>query len=939
MVHDSSVTSRRLADLCFNDMAALKAASDLVPRQKQLIERLASVKAFPHVERLFDEATLKQREGDEEQTYQLLSRMGVISQIIIRKNDFTQFKSTPDGRRFYDLFKICISRLSELEESLRKRYDLKEVEKAYRAKDMQLSEIATNGVDKGNSQIEFEFDLAIGPRELVHFVEGKRQALIIDYRDDQTTMIKYENIDRILVAHVPAEAIVPGCIGTSLIRSAAVSERALLQRMSDVDLVVLLGSECAPRSKDSLRPSSKEHILFNALSTYNTTFRLRRPPVFLDGGFKNWRLHYPMHTSDIHAAKRISFNINDQSEFARAVAEYKKDICIQSLQYPDLLRREKPAAPQQTPIVPPEIPVSDAPVMYPSVTVEAPVAPPAAAPPPPAGPSLHQPDITSPKVAPEPPSLPENDERIGRVTSTQPSISEGGTIPEVKRGEAQGAAAKSDSTPPPSKSEVCPPGTTRPVESQNVPSETLEAEQSTPSSTRPVIPAVDRSKKPVLRAPEIRKDEKRINSDSAHLQRSYNSSPNIEAALPQVRTLGGARIDQSYPTSAISTRPVIPDRSIKPHIASSDDVKGLLILYDSMTKSIASGSTSRRVNPGYTGLYNLGNTCFMNSTLQALFNTHSLRCVFTRRRFAELVNQRNKMGTFGVISAAFSALMDAVWSGAYSAIRPLQFLETFASEVNASLADRRQHDAQEFQIYLLDALHEDMNRVHRPVSFEQNYTGMNLFEEGADYEAKSKMFSSSPVNDIFGCQTVSQLQCGTCQAQSVTFEEVTQLSVELPTRGASTIIDCIKAHFKPVVLDGSCKWHCPKCKALRVATRVTRIWKLPKVLVVHLKRFSFVVDGWEKNDALIHFDCLPLDVSSVVHPLIREKASPRSECFNLYAVTNHSGRLNSGHYTSVMHNEDTKEWLFYDDESVTPINADSICSKNAYILYFKKANL
>lgn len=44
MVHDSSVTSRRLADLCFNDMAALKAASDLVPRQKQLIERLASVK-------------------------------------------------------------------------------------------------------------------------------------------------------------------------------------------------------------------------------------------------------------------------------------------------------------------------------------------------------------------------------------------------------------------------------------------------------------------------------------------------------------------------------------------------------------------------------------------------------------------------------------------------------------------------------------------------------------------------------------------------------------------------------------------------------------------------------------------------------------------------------------------------------------------------------
>lgn len=44
--------------------------------------------------------------------------------------------------------------------------------------------------------------------------------------------------------------------------------------------------------------------------------------------------------------------------------------------------------------------------------------------------------------------------------------------------------------------------------------------------------------------------------------------------------------------------------------------------------------------------------------------------------------------------------------------------------------------------------------MHRPVSFEQNYTGMNLFEEGADYEAKSKMFSSSPVNDIFGVRLI-----------------------------------------------------------------------------------------------------------------------------------------------------------------------------------------
>ena len=55
--------------------------------------------------------------------------------------------------------------------------------------------------------------------------------------------------------------------------------------------------------------------------------------------------------------------------------------------------------------------------------------------------------------------------------------------------------------------------------------------------------------------------------------------------------------------------------------------------------------------------------------------------------------------------------MDAVWSGGYIAIRPEVFLQTFATRVNETLADRRQHDAQEFQIYLLDALHEDTNKV------------------------------------------------------------------------------------------------------------------------------------------------------------------------------------------------------------------------------------
>jgi ubiquitin C-terminal hydrolase len=101
----------------------------------------------------------------------------------------------------------------------------------------------------------------------------------------------------------------------------------------------------------------------------------------------------------------------------------------------------------------------------------------------------------------------------------------------------------------------------------------------------------------------------------------------------------------------------------------------------------------------------------MNSALQALFNTPGMRVIFNGQKFINFINARNNAGSKGAITACFTALMDSVWSGHYNAIRPDRFLQVFAKDVNPEFADRRQHDAQEFQMLLLDALHEDTNRV------------------------------------------------------------------------------------------------------------------------------------------------------------------------------------------------------------------------------------
>jgi hypothetical protein len=75
-------------------------------------------------------------------------------------------------------------------------------------------------------------------------------------------------------------------------------EAELLMKVPDYDIVVLMESSHPPtKPSGGLLAETPAHILLKALTDFNFNSKLKRRPVFLDGGFENWKLYYPMHVS------------------------------------------------------------------------------------------------------------------------------------------------------------------------------------------------------------------------------------------------------------------------------------------------------------------------------------------------------------------------------------------------------------------------------------------------------------------------------------------------------------------------------------------------------------------------------------------------------------------------------------------------------------------
>ncbi|KAL1021641.1 hypothetical protein UPYG_G00015970 [Umbra pygmaea] len=236
---------------------------------------------------------------------------------------------------------------------------------------------------------------------------------------------------------------------------------------------------------------------------------------------------------------------------------------------------------------------------------------------------------------------------------------------------------------------------------------------------------------------------------------------------------------------------------------------------------------SYRGQPGVCGLTNLGNTCFMNSALQCLSNTPPLTEYFLRSAYLEELNFTNPLGMKGEIAEAYADVVKQMWSGRHYSVVPRIF-KTKVGHFATQFLGYQQHDSQELLSFLLDGLHEDLNRVKNKEYIELRDADGRPDQEVAEEAWRNhRRRNDSVIVDTFHGLFKSTLVCPECRKVSVTFDPFCYLSVPLPV-SKDRVMEVFFVSLDPVAKPVQHRFVVPKAgKVFDLCSALSEITNIP----------------------------------------------------------------------------------------------------------------
>ena len=346
--------------------------------------------------------------------------------------------------------------------------------------------------------------------------------------------------------------------------------------------------------------------------------------------------------------------------------------------------------------------------------------------------------------------------------------------------------------------------------------------------------------------------------------------------------------------------------------------------------------------PNLVGLQNIGATCYMNATLQALSNTNSLTEYFLDKTKFSPNNQNKKL------TSEYYKVLSNLWSetkknGDYA---PHDFKQAL-SEENQLFAGIQANDSKDLINFLLERFHIELNNP-KPNNNDNNIVNVNQMDEMQTLSAFiSDYFNSnrSIITDSFYGILETKSKCGGCQNTKFNFQIFSFLEFPLeqvniymyqmgrrfnminqaPKNPDVDLYECFEYYQKIDVMNGQNQMYCNICNGNRDTFYGTTIYSLPNYLIINLNRGKGAV-----------YECR-VNFPEKLNLLNYASFKQGNTYFHLYAVICHLGPSSmSGHFVAYCKHRKNNKWYKYNDSFVTECTKDKEYNEGMpYILFYK----